>query len=58
MLVHIDPAQHVSGDPAHRVVTLLGRQEIDSRNAQIVDLDLLLRGDPPVEEDELLVGLG
>ena len=42
--VHIDPAQHLGGDTAERVVAALGGFEIDARNAQRIDPQTLPAG--------------
>ena len=52
--VDIDAAQHLGGDAAERIAAPLGRLEVDARNAERVDRQLLPRGDLAGEVDELL----
>ena len=52
VFVDIDPADHVRGDAAQRVMALLGLAEIDAGDAQIVDAGFLVRGDLAFEVDE------
>ena len=58
MLVHVDAAEHLGGEVAHRVVALLAGLEVDAGDAEGVDLHLLARRDLAFEVDELLGALG
>ncbi len=55
--VDVDAADDLGGDPAEREAPALGGLEIDARDAERVDLQLLARGDLAGEVDEFL-GLG
>ena len=58
MFVDIGTAQNLRRGAAHRIMPLLGRTEIDARNAECVDRQFLARRDLAFEVDELAIRIG